>query len=72
MITISNKNVINKQNELSPKLNLENFEIIIHKTLLFFKVYKALFINKNNININQSHSSEINTLNLNNILKNLL
>ena len=60
LITISNKNVINKQNELSPKLNFENFEIIIHKTLLFFKDYKSLFISKNNININQSHSSEIN------------
>ena len=60
LIIISNKNVINKQNELSPKLNLENFEKIIHKTLLFFKDYKPLFNNKNNININQSLGNDIN------------
>ena len=63
LIIISNKNVINKQNEFSPKLNLENFEKIINKTLLFFKTYPTS--NKNNLSINQSFNSSVNHENKN-------
>ena len=37
LIVISNENVINKQNELSPKLNYDNLNKIINKTISFFK-----------------------------------
>ena len=59
LILISNNNVINKQNDLSPKLNLENFEKIVYQTLLFFKGYPIKKTNQNDININKSLSSNI-------------
>ena len=66
-IIISNKNVINKQNALSPKINLENFEKIIYKTLLFFKGYSNITANKNDVNINKSLSGNVNNDNNNKI-----
>ena len=61
LILISNKNVINKQNELSPKLNYENFEKIIYKTLFFFKGFPNI---KNNPNdYVKSFSNNINSEN---------
>ena len=58
LFVISNENVINKKNDISPKLNFNNFNKIIYKTLLFFKgLYKN---DKNNININKATSGDIN------------
>ena len=73
LFLISNKNVINKQSELSPKLNLENFENIIYKTLFFFKGFVGLNISKkdNNNNINKSRSNDINS-NINDSKNNII
>ena len=62
LLIVSNENVINKQNETSPKLNYYKLKKIIYKTLLFFKGLKNLN-NDNNININKSSSKEINKTN---------
>ena len=78
LIIISNENVINNQNELSPKLNYENLNKIIYKTLLFFKELKNIQqknnnrINNININenINKTISAEINHIPYNNITEN--
>ena len=56
LILISNKNVINKQNEFSPKLSCENLERIIEKTLLFFKGYPNKETKKDDINVNLNKS----------------
>ena len=56
LILISNINVINKQNELSPKLKYENLEKIIDKILLFFKGFPNKETIKNDIDINLNKS----------------
>ena len=57
LLVISNENVINKKNELSPKLNYNNFDKIIYKIVLFFKGLSNN--NTNNIN-NKTSSKDIN------------
>ena len=64
LVIISNENVINNQNGLSPKLNYQNLNKIIYKTLLFFKELKIIQQNNNNninnnININENISKAI-------------
>ena len=56
LMIISNENVINNQNGLSPKLNYQNLNKIIYKTLLFFKELK---------NIQQKNNNKINNINTN-------
>ena len=56
LILISNKNVINKQNEFSPKLSCENLERIIGKILLFFRRYPNKETKKDDINVNLNKS----------------
>ena len=70
LVIISNENVINKQNELSPKLNLENFEKIIYKTLLFFKGYEKVNKSKNEINKDKNISINIKEKDKNSFQKN--
>ena len=60
LLLISNENVINKQNELCPKLSYNNFNKIIYKTLLFFKGLNNYNLNQNNISFNKTLSDEIN------------
>ena len=60
LITISNENVINKQHDTCPKLNLENFNKIIYKTLQFFKSYPKLNSKENQKEINKSLINNIN------------
>ena len=63
LLVISNENVINKQKELSPKLNYENFDKIFYKTLLFFKGLKII---KNSNNNNTNNNDNKTTIDQNN------
>ena len=54
LLVISNENIINKRNELSPKLNYENFDKVIYKTILFFKEINILKIKMDEISTNES------------------
>ena len=63
LLVISNENVLNKKNEISPKLNYNNFNQIIYKILLFFKGLC------NNIIINKVSSKDINKNSIGNINK---
>ena len=59
LLFISNENVINKQNRMCPKLNYNNFNTIVYKTLSFFKGLAP----NNNDTFNKSAISEMNKRN---------
>ena len=72
LLVISNENVINKQNIMTPKLNYDNLNKIIYKTILFFKGLNEYDKKNNtNVNVNKASSGEINKNSIPNNLINI-